>query len=387
MGVIYKMSILQQQQENELTWEFENVIPIYRNGEIVKYSTSLSAGQLSELYSNLDILEYNPNVQRGMKITAKGEMPISQTAKINQIKYTMQTGTLHGSMITLCVPKIDDEENIKYDENEQKLNGTGKIWILDGYHRIFACMKATKEYLKNRKKEGIFDPYSYNFPVVIEHMIEDNAKQLFSEYANTILKISRSRSDFLDIASYSNLISRKIMNEAFEGRVECVTSTLKGKTNNNVTTFSTLNSAINDSGYKPLTKGEAIKYADFLVNCFLELVEMYPKYLGNVPVDIRQSLRKKDLILEPIMFYGYISAFTKMYEKQIPNWKELIHKLDEDIQMDGFYGKIIEKDAKVWEQIFRIKNGEKLIINNSSTRKYVSRELMKFLLGEEVKGE
>ena len=36
------MSITQQQQENELTWEFENVIPIYRNGEIVKYSTSLS---------------------------------------------------------------------------------------------------------------------------------------------------------------------------------------------------------------------------------------------------------------------------------------------------------------------------------------------------------
>ena len=376
-----------QKQGNELTWSFDDVIPIYRNGEIVKYSTSLSAGQLSELYSNLEILEYNPNVQRGMKTTAKGEMPIAQVSKISQIKYAMQTGTLHGSMITLCVPKIDDENNLEYNENEQKLYGTGKIWILDGYHRIFACVKATKEYIRNNKKEGIFDPYSYNFPVIFENLSEDSAKQLFSEYANTILRISRSRSDYLDIASYSNLISRKIMNEAFEGRVECVTSSLKGKNNNHITTFSTLNSAINDSGYKPLTKGEAIKYADFLVNCFLELMEIFPKHLGNVPVDIRQSLRKKDLILEPLFFYGYISAFTKMYEKQIPNWKELIHKLNEDIQMDGFYGKIIEKDAKVWEQIFRIKNGEKLIINNSSTRKYVSKELTKFFLGEEVKSE
>jgi hypothetical protein len=332
----------------------------------------------------LGILEYNPDVQRGTKVTNKGETPIASTSKINQIKTAMQNGTLHGSMITLCIPKLNDEEIIEYDTDEKRLIGSGKIWILDGYHRIFACVKATKEFLKSKKKEGIFDPYKFYFPVVIEHLTEESAKQLFSEYANTPTRISRTRSDYLNIASYSNLIARKIMTEAFESRIETVTTTLKGKNNSNITTFSTLTSALDNSGYKPITKGEAIKYANFLVDCFLELVEMYPKHLGNVPAEIRQSLRKKDLILEPLMFYGYISAFTKMYEKQIPNWKELIHKLNEDIQINGFYGKIIEKDAPVWEQLFRIKNGERFIINNSSTRKYTSKELVKFLLGEEV---
>jgi len=377
-------------------WELPNTLPIERDGQVIKFSTQISAGDLADMYEEKNIIQYLTSVQRGFQVNSKTNeiSPLVNKSKYMEIVKSMLDGTIHGSVLTLTIPCEHDfqPDNVRYDSETNTIYSNSILLINDGAHRLFASIYLTKVYKKAKKKDGIFNPYEFYWPCLIEQLSIDSMQKLFSEYCLKNLSISKSRGEYLNIGSYENLIGKFLMKNCFESQIETIKTTLKSKDNSNITTFSTLTSAIQDSYqyYKPLTKVSAQEYAIALNDMFNILVNKFPKYFGQVDAETRQSLRKRNMLLEPLMFYGYMSLFAKMYADKREDWKEIINKFDERMEIGDWEGVIYDKNCVLWDSIFRIKNNgiDKLIVNNSSTRKYMQKTLIKVLLGdEEVKGE
>ena len=390
MGVI---TALENKETNN--WELPNCFPIMRDGQIIKFSTQISAGDLADMFEN-NTIQYLTSVQRGGQIDKKTNeiIPLVNKSKCMDIVRNMYESNIYGSVLTLTIPCEYDyqPENIDYDAETNTLRSNSIFLINDGAHRIFASIYLTKIYKKTKKKDGIFNPYDFYWPCLIEQISIDSMQKLFSEYTLKNLSISKSRGEYLNISSYENLIGKFLMKNCFENQIEVIKTTLKGKDNSNITTFSILTSAIQDSYqyYRPLTKESAQKYAIALNDMFNILINMFPKYFGKIDAETRQSLRKHNMLLEPLMFYGYFSLFAKIYNDKMENWKEIINKIDERIKIGDWEGFIYDKNCVLWNQIFRVKNNgvDKLIVNNSSTRKYMQKTLIKVLLGdEEIKGK
>ena len=377
-------------------WELPNTLPIERDGQVIKFSTQISAGDLADMYEEKNIIQYLTTVQRGFQVNSKTNeiSPLVNKSKYMEIVKSMLDGTIHGSVLTLTIPCDNDfqPDNVRYDSETNTIHSNSILLINDGAHRLFASIYLTKIYKKAKKKDGILNPYEFYWPCLIEQLSIDSMQKLFSEYCLKNLSISKSRGEYLNISSYENLIGKHLMKNCFESQIETIKTTLKGKDNSNITTFSTLTSAIQDSYqyYKPLTKLSAQEYAIALNDMFNFLINKFPKYFGQVDAETRQSLRKRNMLLEPLFFYGYLSLFAKMYADKREDWKEIINKFDERMEIEDWEGVIYDKNCVLWNSIFRIKNNgvDKLIVNNSSTRKYMQKTLIKVLLGdEEVKSE
>ena len=377
-------------------WELPNTLPIERDGQVIKFSTQISAGDLADMYEEKNIIQYLTTVQRGFQVNSKTNeiSPLVNKSKYMEIVKSMLDGTIHGSVLTLTIPCEHDfqPDNVIYNSETNTIYSNSILLINDGAHRLFASIYLTKVYKKAKKKDGIFNPYEFYWPCLIEQLSIDSCQRLFSEYCIKNLSISKSRGEYLNIGSYENLIGKHLMKNCFESQIETIKTTLKGKDNSNITTFSTLTSAIQDSYqyYKPLTKLSAQEYAIALNDMFNVLINKFPKYFGQVDAETRQSLRKRNMLLEPLFFYGYLSLFAKMYADKREDWKEIINKFDERMEIGDWEGVIYDKNCVLWDSIFRIKNNgvDKLIVNNSSTRKYMQKTLIKVLLGDdENKGE
>jgi len=377
-------------------WELPNTLPIERDGQVIKFSTQISAGDLADMYEEKNIIQYLTTVQRGFQVNSKTNeiSPLVNKSKYMEIVKSMLDGTIHGSVLTLTIPCDNDfqPDNVRYDSETNTIHSNSILLINDGAHRLFASIYLTKIYKKAKKKDGILNPYEFYWPCLIEQLSIDSMQKLFSEYCLKNLSISKSRGEYLNISSYENLIGKHLMKNCFESQIETIKVTLKGKDNSNITTFSTLTSAIQDSYqyYKPLTKLSAQEYAIALNDMFNILINKFPKYFGQIDAETRQSLRKRNMLLEPLFFYGYLSLFAKMYADKREDWKEIINKFDERMEIGDWEGVIYDKNCVLWDSIFRIKNNgvDKLIVNNSSTRKYMQKTLIKVLLGDdENKGE
>ena len=232
------------------------------------------------------------------------------------------------------------------------------------------------------KKKNIPDPNLYRYNVVIEMMDEFQACNLFAEYSLLPTKISKTRSEFLNVKSLNNIIIRNLMNDSESilfDKIDTISTSLKGK-NSNVVTFSTMSNAIGQYFF-PVSRDEAIKISKFLIKAFNQIGEYWPQHFGNVDYQIRQALRKESMVIEPLMFYGWISLFAKIYDRQ--DWRDILYKLKDDIEVNGWKGNITSKSNPMWESLFRVKGQDKLIVNNTSTQKQISRLFVKKLIPNE----
>ena len=391
------MGVVSALEKKEIVdWELPNTLPIEREGQVIKYSTQISAGDLADMYEEKNIIQYLTSVQRGFLVNSKTNeiSPLVNKSKYMEIVKSMLDGTIHGSVLTLTIPCEHDfqPDNVIYDSETNTIHSNSVLILNDGAHRLFSSIYLTKVYKKAKKKDGIFNPYEFYWPCLIEQLSIESMQKLFSEYCLKNLSISKSRGEYLNIGSYENLIGKFLMKNCFESQIETIKTTLKSKDNSNITTFSTLTSAIQDSYqyYKPLTKVSAQEYAISLNDMFNVLINKFPKYFGQIDAENRQSLRKRNMLLEPLFFYGYLSLFAKMYADKREDWKEIINKFDERMEIGDWEGVIYDKNAPIWESIFRVKNNgvDKLIVNNSSTRKYMQKTLIRVLLGDgEIKSE
>jgi len=363
------MNELASLKNEKVSWELQEVKAVYRDGEPIKYLVSLPILTIVNMMENSSLV-YNPSVQRGVKINAKGiEIPISSKNKINEIFIELLQGRLHGGILSFNYPKESDE-SIIFNEFEGVLQGEQSLQIIDGYHRCSSFVKYVNEYKKPKNKKLMPDPANIYFPCCIENLNIQESMSLFSEYSTKFLKVSPTRAKYLDVFSQINQIVRKVITESeLEAKVELTSNTLKSKTNDKVVTFAVLTESIKEN-FKPQSKQQGIEIASFLVEYFNYLASLFPRHFSNLSPIERQDIRSKDMIIQQIFFYGYANAASRLFGKE--NWKELLSKLKEEIRIDSWIGKIYERECPLWSKIFR--DGFK-IVNNSSTQKYVGKTI------------
>jgi len=363
------MSELASLKSEKVSWELQEVQAVYRDGEPIKYLVSLPILTIVNMMENSSLV-YNPSVQRGVKINAKGvEIPISSKNKINEIFVELLQGRLHGGILSFNYPK-ESEEPIIFNEAEDILQGEQSLQIIDGFHRCSAFVKYVNEYKKPKNKKLMPDPANIYFPCCIENLNIQESMSLFSEYSTKFLRVSPTRAKYLDVFSQINQIVRKVITESeLEGKVELTSNTLKSKSNDKVVTFAVLTESIKEN-FKPQSKQQGVEIASFLVEYFNYLASLFYEQFGNLTPSERQNIRSKDMVIQQIFFYGYANAASRLFGKE--NWKELLSKLKEEIRIDSWIGKIFERECPLWSKIFR--DGYK-IVNNSSTQKYVGKTI------------
>ncbi|MGL4451410.1 MAG: hypothetical protein ACRCTZ_09490, partial [Sarcina sp.] len=139
-----KINLIEDINENtieEIT--FDNVDQINEN----EWSFYISGYDLAELYDK-EMLGYFPDVQRGIKLRKvkrkSGEVikkiPIRSEKNINEIKENVVNGTFFTSQLTFSVIRSGNEK-VNYNKNDETLDITGNLAILDGYHRTMGIYK------------------------------------------------------------------------------------------------------------------------------------------------------------------------------------------------------------------------------------------------------
>lgn len=357
--------------EEKEGWEINNVIPVYRNNEISKFSCSMSIAEIAEFYLSGKIY-YNERVQRGTKLNNKGQtIEIFQQKKIKQIIEALKEDRFHGSVLTFNANK-DTGIEIVYDIETGTLSGNKPMDLLDGFHRTKGFIRIYKDYLKGKKETGSINPYTWQIPVVIENLSESDSCALFSEYCMT-LKVSKSRSEFLNIYDAGNAIIRHLMKSSeLRGKIDCVNVGLR---NDYVVTFGTLANAINIY-LKPRTSQEAENYKTYATDFFNILINTFPEAFGNVTKEERKEYRKKYFTIEPIFMSAYINLLKNLIGQD--NWEEKISKLKDTIQHDNWSGELLSRENPFF--VTNITRGQGKMVSTRSTGKLVAESIVNYIL-------
>ncbi|HEY8804745.1 MAG TPA: DNA sulfur modification protein DndB [Clostridium sp.] len=349
-------------KNKEFEWEFSPVIPIYRQGEIRKYNTTISAYDLASIFQS-GVAKYIPSIQRGTKILPSGkEQDSFSTKHVNEILHAFLENRIHGNTIVFNY-SLDNETNLEYSENEGKISGSENLQILDGSHRARSALKWKK--LWERNPDQYEDPRQYQLACCVENISDNDAKQLFAEYNNFALKVNKTRISFLDVENSSNQIVRKIMKESdLKGKIETVSTSIR-HSSPNVVTFGVLTNAIKKF-YAPQTKREQEDISNYLVEFIDELVNIFPEFLANPDLEKRNELKKQYFTIEPMAFGAWVALSSEL--RGDTNWKKKLSKLkDSDFLL---------RDKDHFKQILR-EGGR--VINTSSTQKYFSQILIDFI--------
>lgn len=331
----------------------KNCYPIYRNGIIHKWMTTLNSKQISNLYQTNQIF-YDFDVQRGFRTTKKGELkPMIVTSHYNAILKKMMSSEIAGGALTLCYYK-EYGDNLEYNETEHTIKIKHKLAIIDGAHRVFSCIKMVK---LNKKDTTNPDPEKFEYPIFLEQLSKQQAMALFSEYANAGKKIGKVRTEALNVFDDAHNIAEEIIKSSeLHNKVERVASSPK---ENNIMLFSTLMNGIRL--FKIQTKRDSEQIIKFLSEFWSELIYLYKDKMGNMDYKTRKEIRKQTFLLEPMFLTGMFHVAKTLYEKYPNDWIDKLKKLKED---EEFFS----RNNKIWLPIQR-ENGA--TINISATQKIV----------------
>lgn len=357
--------------EEKEGWELENVIPVFRNSELVKYSCSISIGKLIEMYLSKNIV-YNEKVQRGTKLDNKGNVvEIFQRKKVKSIYKALAEDRLHGSVITLNANK-DTGIELNYDAETGTLSGNKPLDLLDGNHRIKAFTELYKNYNKGKKDTGSINPNMWEIPLIIENLSEADSCSLFSEYSLTPLKVSRTRGLYLDVYNTANMIVRHLMKNELRGKIDCINVGLK---NDYVATFGTLANAIS-TYLKPATPQEAENFKNYTSEFFKILINTFPRVFGDVSKEERKEIRSKSFVIEPLFMSAYVNLLKHLIGKD--DWEEKIGKLKDTVSVDDWTGDLLSRENKYWVNNITRANGK--IVSTRSTAKFVANSIVNYVI-------
>ena len=367
-------------------WELP-LHPLYKNGEIVRYTGNVSLGILSSMYRDGQIY-YNPLKQRGTKVGKDGKIePFVIKSKVKEITTNILSNKFFGNLITLNIRK---EENpvLHYDENLNILHGKNRFELIDGCHRLTSGLFILNKWekLKEKDKHLLINPFEYEMIVSVEILDDQNSSALFNEYNSKQTKVNSNITSFLDVYDLSNTVARRLINESeLRDKIKIGAGSLRVKGDNNLTNFAKIYEGIKSNFRdKILTKNEADKVTDYLILYWNELVNLLPGYFGDITN--RQEMRDKDLTIQQITFNAYFALARKLYG--LENWQEKLAKIKEPVQVDGFRGYIFSKDNPYWSECFRIKNGIPMVVNSSSTIRAVTKHVVSYIVPEDkVKSE
>lgn len=349
-------------EENSDLWSFSPVIPVYKNGEIKKYVCTISAYDLATMFG--DSIRFVPSIQRGSKILPSGkEKDNFSTKQVKDIFQAFADNKIFGNTIVLNY-SLDNESELEYDPEEGKISGNSYLQAVDCSHRARAASKWKSAWLKN--PEQYDDPRQFQFSCEVNNVSDNDARQMFSEYNNFSLKVNKTRSSYLDVASDVNKIVRKIMSES-DLKVETVSTSIKSSSPS-IVTFGVLTNAIKKH-YQPQTKAEQKQVEEWLIDYFDELVSLFPKFMANANIEERNELKKQYFTIEPLAFGAFVALSKVLKDDQ--DWKAKIAKLAKD---DFFL-----RTADRFKPILR---NENKVINTTTSAKYFDELVINWCMSE-----
>lgn len=306
-GKLFKASIKRETIELPLT--LENAT-IYNSGSGTTYTVPMSIKLLDELLEN-QLLIYDPELQRGLetKIDKNGNIrqePILNTKNVDEIADKIEDGTLVTTTIVwnALLGSSDDAEEIVFDPRKRTVTITKgtQLAIVDGFHRHKGSQKAL------RRNPDL----NFEFILEITNYDKFQAQQYQAQLAKAT-PISESRRIQLQAERYADSIVSRLKRESdLKNRIVDESHHIKTRAGHLVA-YPILANTI-DSQFNIVSKREAKKVGDFLIDFFDELIGSFPE---QFIFDIKKT-REKSLINVNNMFAGYVALASRMYKENIP---------------------------------------------------------------------
>ena len=128
----------QELKQNDLklkestSWSFSPVIPVYNQGEIIKYICTISSFDLASYFENF-IIRFIPSIQRGSVTTSSGKEKDNFSNKhVNDIFQAFTKKKIFGNTIVLNYSSSNESELV-YNPEDNSISGEGYllVWIFD----------------------------------------------------------------------------------------------------------------------------------------------------------------------------------------------------------------------------------------------------------------
>ncbi|MCE5220170.1 MAG: DNA sulfur modification protein DndB [Clostridium sp.] len=324
--------------------ESDNVFPYnFKDAqEIVpgrQWQTKLTAQQLNELYN---VLIWNPNSQRGFKVTKKAIRINEDPNKVKEIANSMLAGTYYPDHLKINVLKGETAPIWNPKTRILTLREGTILNIFDGQHRKSATALALIE-----------EPdLEFVWPIVITHLSE-------IETHNAMVQINKQtpiREEVIAPKDYSkneNLVVDKIMDS--RGDLANATKDTDSfvKSDRGLTTKSILADAIKDNYGDQL---DSAMQRDEVASWIVEFTNYLMGYYQNEFIVNPYEVKKNSYINNLNMFYAYIALSTVLKDNK--QWKEELKQAIESIDFS------IENP--IWREIGIIKENK---INKTTKNK------------------
>jgi len=342
-------------------WEFSGVNVTMRDKKPFSFQLSLSVDQIAQLYESDKTMVYDPTLQRGCTYDKKDNMkPLITPKHVKKILSSMVDRTMiHGGEILLNYAK-EYPTPISYCSETRTLTGNGALSICDGGHRVESCRIWNYKYRRNPQTTKLPQDFSYN--ITIFNLDHDQAEQLFVEANSYSKPISKTRIAFHDVFNHNRKLCDILESQSLlKGKIESVSNTIK-KNSDKIITFKTL--LDNVAVMKASTPREVEEIGLFLVEFWDELINLFPKSMGNVDSEVRAEQRKQYFVLDNMFMAKYFMIAKEI--RDIENWKDKLKNLTEDNFMN--------RTNPIWRDILTTQGK---VINTSSTNKIVLEKLLK----------
>jgi hypothetical protein len=272
-----------------------------------QWQTKLTIQQFNELYN---VLLWNPNSQRGFKVTKKAIRINEDPKKVKEIAESILAGTYYADHIKI---------NIVKDENKPIYNPKTRILTLregtilniwDGQHRKSASALVLSE-----------NPdIDFTWPIDITNLSEIETHDAMVQI-NKQTPIKEEVIVPKDYSKNENLVLDKIMDS--RGDLASVTKDTDAfvKSNRGLTTKVILAEAIGDNYQDQLDSAmKRDEIASWIVEFTNYLMGVYSEEFIANPYEIKQT----SYINNINMFYGYIALSAALKDNK--KWKEILKK-------------------------------------------------------------
>lgn len=297
------------------------------------WQTTLTAQEVERL-NKANVLIYNPNTQRGFRVTKKSVGIDVDSKKVEEIAERMLAGEQISDDIKLNILKTGEEKIFFNPKSKTLTISEGSVInIFDGFHRKSANSLALS---KNPDLEFVWPIKITNFTEIKAHdfMVQINrqtpikleviAPKDYSKNENLVLdKIIDSRGDLASatkdtdafVKSNRGLTTKMILAEAIRDNYDDLDSAIK----------------------RDEVASWIVEFTNYLMGVYLE------EFIVN-PYEVKQTSYINNLN----MFYGYIALSSVLKDNK--EWKELLKKKIDSIDFSI--------DNPMWRDIGVIKENK-----------------------------
>lgn len=267
------------------------------------YLTSFTKQEIGRLF-RYGKLDYNPNVQRGMRKVARyglvTEVPIVLQKKVNEIRNLTLKNKLRPSTVIFNAKQFSSEEESEliYDNDKNTLTITeGTILdIVDGMHRTLGTYSA---YIRDKGIQG-------SFPVIISNKSDEEIKR-YQLDLNKHTPLTKGRANELKEENYaSDVISILKSKGELKDRITTSTDIKHSLKGNEFIPYNTLYTAISNI-FKINSRLEARKIAEEINEYLVYLFGIFGKHEND----------EYKVLFDADIFEGHLALMKKMNDKEM----------------------------------------------------------------------